>query len=250
MIKNTLNTIPKGLRDPLLKEYAEILNNFLENRWNPSVLAGGRFCEIIYTILHGYSSRNYAPKPMKPKNFVDACKRLESNSNVPRSFQILIPRILPALYEIRNNRGVGHVGGDVDPNYMDSSIVVSMTSWIMAEIVRVLHNTTTQEAQTIVNNLVERRIPLVWKSENIRRILDPNLPLKDQAIILIASSSKKVNINELCNWLDQKNTKYINKILRTYHAKRFIEYNTKSQEVEILPPGSDYVTNILKKYNL
>lgn len=68
---------------------------------------------------------------------------------MPRSFQILIPRLLPALYEIRNNRNVGHVGGDVDPNFMDSTAVLGTANWIMAELVRVFHSVSTPEAQAI-----------------------------------------------------------------------------------------------------
>jgi hypothetical protein len=47
--------------------------------------------------------------------------------------------MLPALYEVRNNRNVGHTGGDVDPNHMDSVAVLSKCNWIMGELVRVYH---------------------------------------------------------------------------------------------------------------
>jgi len=60
---------------------------------------------------------------------------------------VLIPRLLPVLYEIRNNRGVGHVGGDVDPNHMDAEAVQAMASWVMAELVRIFHGVKTEEAR-------------------------------------------------------------------------------------------------------
>ena len=126
-----LSAIPNGLRRPLLKEYNNIVQNYLEQRWTPTELSGGKFCEIVYTIIKGFGLGTYDRKPSKPRNFVDACKRLENVTGIPRSFQILIPRMLPSLYEIRNNRNVGHVGGDVDPNQMDSQAVVQITGWIM-----------------------------------------------------------------------------------------------------------------------
>src|SRR3979411_1915836 len=67
--------------------------------------SGGKFCEIVFTILDGHAKSTYPTSPAKPKRFVDDCRKLENNSHVPRSFQILIPRLLPALYEVRNNRG-------------------------------------------------------------------------------------------------------------------------------------------------
>jgi hypothetical protein len=240
-----LASLPDGLRKPLLQEFSSIINNYLENRWAPSELSGGRFCEIVYTILEGYAIRNYASSPSKPRNFVDACRRLENHTGIPRSFQILIPRLLPALYEIRNNRGVGHVGGDVDPNFMDSTAVVSMASWVMAELVRVLHGVPISEAQQLVDNLVERRLPLVWKSRDVRRVLNPQLSLKDQILLLVASTSTKVPVDHLFQWLDYGDRGYFNRLLRKLHDNRMIEFDRESQEVELLPPGSDYVSDLL-----
>src|SRR5690348_16230428 len=142
LASTALSAIPAGLRDPLLEEYRKIIQNFLEQRWLPSELHGGRFSEIVYTILDGQAKKAYAASPAKPANFPDACRKLENNKfpHVPHTCQILIPRMLPALYDVRNNRNVGHVGGDVDPNYMDSMAVLSMANWILAELVRVFHS--------------------------------------------------------------------------------------------------------------
>src|SRR5216684_233005 len=116
-----LSTLPAGLRNPLVQEYNSIVQNFMERRWSPSELSGGKFCEVVYTILDGYATGTFAAAPQKPRDFPTACRALESRIAGPRSFQILISRLLPALYEIRNNRGVGHAGGDVNPNHMDAT---------------------------------------------------------------------------------------------------------------------------------
>src|SRR5690606_11166325 len=127
---------------------------------------------------------------------------LENFSSMPRSFQILIPRMLPPLYEIRNNRNVGHVGGDVDSNLMDSNAVLAMCSWIMGELIRVLHNTSIEEAQKIVDFVSNRKIPLIWETENIKRVLNPKISLSNQILLLIASNNSKTNIDDLLEWLD------------------------------------------------
>lgn len=242
-----LSPIPEGLRRPLIDEFSNIVNNFMERKWLPAELSGGRFCEIVYTIIDGYSSGSYQPSPQKPHNFVDACRRLENNSNIPRSFQILIPRLLPALYEIRNNRNVGHVGGDVDPDHMDSSAVVSISSWILAELIRVFHGVTTEEAQKLVDLIVERRSQIVWKSGDLRRVLKTDLPLRNQILILLGSSTSKVQADNLFVWTDYDNRSYFNRILRKLHDQRFIEFNRATGETELLPPGYDEVLEILNK---
>jgi hypothetical protein len=137
-----LAAIPTGLRDPLLETYREIASNFAEHRWSPSELEGGKFCEVVYWICHGFITGTYVASPTKPGNMKANAAALERNSDTGKpgdhSLRILIPRMLPALYDIRNNRGVGHVGGDVDPNFMDASAVYGMASWILAELVRVI----------------------------------------------------------------------------------------------------------------
>lgn len=90
---------------------------------------------------------------------VSACRNLEKEQG-PRSARIQIPRMVIALYEIRNNRGVGHAGGDVDPNHMDATAVVYMSKWVVAELVRLLHGLTTDEATELVDALVEREVAL------------------------------------------------------------------------------------------
>lgn len=221
----------------------------MERRWSSAELSGGRFCEIVYTILDGHAKGAYPTSPMKPTNFVEACRRLENNAMVPRSFQILIPRMLPALYEIRNNRNVGHVGGDVDPDFMDSSAVISMSSWILAELVRVFHSITTEAAQSVVTELSERRIPLVWRSGEMRRVLNPQLPLKSQVLLLLASTNSKISVDTLIKWTGYNGKAYFTRLFRQLHASRLIEFDEASQEIELLPPGASEATNVAIEYS-
>ena len=242
--EQALATIPDGLRKPLLEEYGTILRNYLERRWTPSELSGGRFCEVVYTILNGYSTGNYPSSPTKPTNFVEACRALESNTSNPRSFQILIPRILPALYEIRSNRGVGHVGGDVNSNHIDASVVLSITSWIMAELIRVFHNIDIQDAQKIADSLVDHQTPLVWQSGDIRRVLKPDLSIRNQ-ILLLSSVSKSVTKDDLLCWIEPSNRSYFYRLLREMHRSRLIELSSDETTIELLPPGMAIVESII-----
>ena len=242
-----LSAIPIALREPLLKEYSSIIQNYSEHRWSPSELSGGLFCEIVYTILEGHASGTYASAPSKPRDFVGACRRLEENTHVPRSFQILIPRLLPALYEVRNNRGVGHTGGDVDPNHMDATFVLTNCNWVMGELVRVYHNLSTVEATKLVDGLVERRIPLIWEGQGMRRVLDPDMKLPEQILVLLATSTGPVNAADLLAWTGYHNSTYFKKLLRQMHGKRHVELASDESTVQILPPGSESAANIVRK---
>lgn len=242
-----LANIPNGLREPLLAEYESIVQNYLESKWRPSELSGGRFCEVVYTILVGHAGGTYPAAPAKPQNFVGACRSLENNAHVPRSFQILIPRMLPALYEVRNNRGVGHVGGDVDPCHMDATVVLGLVNWIMCELVRVFHNVDVDDAQRVVDLLAERRIPIVWQIGSIRRVLDTSLSLTNQILLLIASSPAAIVVSDLEIWVENKNSAYFRKTLRELHSARKVELSGDETEVQILPPGAKHVEDLIRR---
>lgn len=243
-----LTAIPAGLRTPLLEEYQTIIQNFLERRWLPSELSGGRFSEIVYTILLGFGTPPYAIAPSKPADFISACRTLEKITTVPRSFQILIPRMLPVLYEIRNNRSVGHVGGDVDPNHMDAVAVVSICNWIMAELVRVFHGLSVDDAQKVVDTLAEVKMPVIWTDGTVKRVLQPALKLNEQLLLLIATSAPDVSVTQLQEWTEYKTQKYFLMTLRGLHKKRFIELN--QTRARILPPGTQFVMQLIRKKNL
>lgn len=238
------SNLPAELRRELLECYQSIITNFAEGRWEPAELNGGKFCEIVYSIVHGALVGTFPARSKKPTNMVDACRTLESMPPTPnlignRSLRIQIPRLLPYLYEIRNNRGVGHVGGDVNPNVADSSAVVAATSWLMAELVRIFHGTTLTRAQEVVDVLVSRRHPLVWSFDQTKRVLDPTLKKSDQVLLLLYSESGWTDVEKLRSWVEYANkTNFKAKLLAPLHKARQIEYAQVSGLVKITPKGS------------
>src|SRR5439155_23977972 len=138
---------------------------------------------------------------------LDSAKKLEQadSGKFPRSVRVQIPRVLIALYEIRNNRGVGHVGGDVDPNLMDATVVVAMSKWIVAELIRVFHTVSTEEAQHMVEAAVERSLPIVWKVGDVLRVLKTKIAAKEKALILLYHSRTWVQEESLCRYVEYSN---------------------------------------------
>jgi hypothetical protein len=243
--------LPVGLRDPLIKHYREIGANFIERRWGPSELDGGKFCETVYSILDGAIASKFPAAPSKPKDMVQACRAFEglpadSNRVGDRSLRILIPRVLLPLYEIRNNRGVGHVGGDVDPNFLDATAVYGMASWILAELVRIFHGVSTDEAQEAVDALIERKVPLVWEIGEIKRVQYPAMSKCDQALLLLHLTPGWISDKDLANWVGYSSASmFRTRVLEPLHEARLIEYN--QGHAHISPLGAKTVFDKLIK---
>jgi hypothetical protein len=242
--QNFLSGLPANLREELLQSYEAISSRYAEHKWGPSELDGAKFCEIIYSIVNGLLRGNMPSRASKPTNMLRACQALEntpadSNRVGDRSLRVLIPRMLPVLYEIRNNRNVGHVGGDVDPNFLDATAVYTMASWMLAELVRIFHNVSTQEAQDVVDTLIERKHPLIWEVGGKRRILDSNMPPKDQVLVHLHAKAGWVSAKDLTEWIEYSTVGNLrSKILRALHEKRLIEYDKINDRARLSPTGA------------
>jgi hypothetical protein len=146
--------------------------------------------------------------------------------------------MMVGLYDIRNNRGVGHSGAEVDPNRMDATFVLYASKWLVAELVRLLHTLTTEEATAIVDALVEREIPWVWHEEDKKRLLRLGMTWKQQTLVMLLSEATEVAEADLLQWLEHPNIANFRKdVLRPLHKLRQVEYDVDKRTVRLLPPG-------------
>lgn len=243
---DALGHLPPGLRGELLTAYNAIVTNYRMCRWEPSELNGGKFCEVVYTILRGHVDGSFPARASKPSNMVDACRELEKATGT-RSVRIQIPRMLLALYEIRNNRGVGHVGGDVDANHMDAANVVATARWILAELVRVFHNLDAVAATAVVEALTERDVPVIWEVGDRKRVLNTGLSRKDKTLLLLYATPGAAAESDLVSWMEQRYpASYRKDVLRPLHDAKLVEHDRQARTVQLSPLGSRYVEENLQ----
>lgn len=235
-----LATLPSTLRDELLTAFNEIVRNFREQRWEPSELNGGKLCEVIYSIIRGHVDGSLPAHAQKPRNMLDACRALEQAdaTQFSRSARIQIPRILVALYEVRNNRGVGHVGGEVDPNPMDAALVLAVSKWLVAELIRMFHSVDTVTAEEIVESITERTAPLIWRVGNTQRVLSTTMSMREKTLVLLYHSQGWVSEHDLVEWVEHSNPAAFRRdVLRKAHKDRVIEYDRAGSRATLSPLG-------------
>lgn len=238
-----LGHLPSGLRDELMAEYSKLTRNFARGEWGVAELYGGRFCEVVYSILKGYVDGTFPSSASKPANFPQKCRDLEQadKAKFPQSVRIGIPRLLIGLYEFRNNRDSGHVGGEVDANHMDATYVVHAVQWVMAELVRLFHSTDIATATSVVIALVDRTLPLIWEVNGRRRILDPKMRLADKTLLLLYGATGGMKDVDLAADLKHKRLRDYKKILLALDADVLVEYDEEIGYVHLSPKGEQDV---------
>jgi hypothetical protein len=251
IIKNDLKkTYPPDVCDALIDSYAEIREQYYLGKHEPAELNGGKFAEACLRLVQQALTNSYTPIGIHIPNIPKVLSDFEHTDKTKNdSYRIHIPRALIAIYNIRNRRGVGHLGGDVNPNLSDSTLILAIADWVLAEIYRIVYAVQLDEAQRIINDLVKSKMLLVHKVGNIKRVLDPALTVKDQALLLLYNRMpESITDEELLVYIEYANKSYFrNGILKNLHRDRFIEYSADGK-CSMLPPGVRYVENNYKTW--
>lgn len=238
--KEIFSKWPDEIRENIEKSFNEIRQRYFESNFEPSELNGGKFCESVFRLLEWEISGQYRPFGQKIEDFKGTITKMCSNKKDKHdSIRFHIPSALISIYDVRNRRGVGHVGGDVNPNRMDSEYILAVSSWVMAELVRLYHNVSLSEAQNIVEELVETKIPLVWKIGDKYRVLLSNLTARDKTILVLFSMHPNPTTSKsLKESVEYTNiTNFRKNILKVLHRKKLIEYDEKRDLVFLSPLG-------------
>lgn len=245
-IKNELkNSFDNKLVDKLFEYFKKIKENYYIGKYEPSELNAGKFSEIIIRMLQNYTNADHKFTPLNKRisNIDDEIRKLENlpSSSFHESLRIHIPRVVKVIYDIRNRRGVGHISGDINPNFPDSLFVVTCCDWITVELIRLFYSTNLEKAQKMVEGLIQRRNPIVYVIDDFRRVLEPSLSFSDKVLVILNHEyPNKVIDRDLYKWTEHTNfSVFRSTVLNPLHKDAKIHW--KNAECQILPPGIKYV---------
>jgi len=219
-------TFSKELLDKLFESYQLTNEHYYLGKHRPCCSEGGRFAEVALRMLQQITTGTYIPLGEPIAKFSNEVLKLENcDSKFPQSIRIQIPRTLQVIYDIRNKRDVGHVGGDVDSNFTDATLSLACSNWVMTEFIRIYYTSDIATAQNLVNSLVKIRIPLIQDFNGFLKILKPDLKLPDKLLaFLYYRGSEGATVKELNHWLSNRiKTGHMNLTLgRLEHEKAHV----------------------------
>lgn len=232
------------ITEAIVDAYLEIESNFVLEKWKASELDAGHFVEAVRRLLELELFGSYTAFSDKLEPFHDGVlTKYEQATGNHDSYRMIIPRTLKAVYNIRNKRGVGHIS-DVSPNEMDAAFILYSAKWVLAELVRLNSKMSATETQKLMDKIVERKIGLLWKEEDVTRVLDTNLVSKEQVLVLLYDESPRSE-DELRSIIEYSNKTNFKKILTKLHRNRLIEYRDNG-ECLISPTGIEEAEEIIQ----
>lgn len=191
------------LIEELLEAYQESKRNFLVGGLRLNTVEGGRFCEAVFRVLEQATTNTFTPINRQ----IDADRIMVQLANLPRaahsdSIRLHIPRALRVVYDIRNNRDAAHLADGIDPNLQDATLVISIIDWILAELVRLYHGCSPDQAQDIIESLVTRKVPAVQDFHGFLKVLRPKLKVGEYTLVLLyEKGSAGATYLEIDGWI-------------------------------------------------
>lgn len=244
ILDSALNNISKDFRSKIITSYLELKKRASEAQYDSAGLSAGKFCESVFRLLQQEITGTYIPFGKTIPNMADECRKLIASpaTSAIESIRIIIPRALIYLYTLRNKRGIGHVGGDVDANKIDLSTIISIADWIICELIRIYHKLSLEEAQDIIDGLSYKTIPIIWEIAGKKRVLKPELSAQEKTLLLLYSETDLgILVEDLCEWIEYTNlAQFKSKVLNVLHKKKFIEFDKQDGVVYLSPLGARF----------
>lgn len=255
-LEQALAGIPKKFRELIIKEYREIKKRYAEAlfdaEYDTAGLSTGKFVETVLRFLQHTLTGISIPFGKHIPNLSGECHKLmqlpaESGNE---SLRVIIPRALIFLYTLRGKRGIGHVGGDVEANSIDTATIVRVCDWILCELIRIHHGLSLEEAQAMVDALSSRSIPEIWEIMGKKKVLRTDLNVKQKTLLLAYTDIHGgILVEDLFAWTEySKLSMFKIKVLKPLHDEILIEWDKENDAVFLSPLGVQEVeTKILSR---
>ncbi len=240
-LATALAALDKTFRSRIIKTYSEVKRNLTEQRFESAGMSGGKFAETLLRFLQKQLTGTHTPFGQHISNFADECRKLVAlpQTTGTESERVVLPRALLFIYTLRNKRGIGHLGGDVDANKVDTATIARVADWIICELIRIHHNLSLEEAEAFVESLSTRNIPDIWEVAGKKRVLRPDLSTRDKSLLLVYSCTDAgVAAEDLCEWVKYSGLPmYKKRVLEPLDKACLIELDKDTDFVFISPLG-------------
>ena len=193
----------EDLAGEVVESYEELRARHFRRDFRPGLLEAGRFAEAVFRVLQVLATGKCTPVGKTLPKLPQLLVTLENADagKVHESVRLHIPRALATVYNMRNKRDIGHIAADVDANVMDAEFAVASCNWVLAELVRLLHRCSPEDASVYVEKIVERRAPLVQVFGDEPFVLSTELSAKDEILVLLYQRGESgATLDDLDRW--------------------------------------------------
>ena len=224
------------LAPTLERVYEELEQAFQRGDWKRTLVDAGHVVEVVRRVIELKQRGSFTPIGASLPPCDDRFLSNTAQNGGPDVLRIHIPRVLFAVYGMRNKRGGGHVSENAVAQ-ADARYVMQSARWVLSELFQLYSSLDQDELERLIERLGRLPVEHVWQSATRTRVMDPMLPLKAQLILLLATAkNEEQSISDL-HANSEAQLPYVRRLLRKLHADRLIELDEEENRVTLSPLG-------------
>lgn len=243
------SVFPKKHVAAMLRHFERMSDDFQRGEWEDCLAKGGKFIEAALKALYVRAGKVVPTgKAFKADSIINSLAGLPVGS-VDDTIRLTIPRACRFVYEVASNRGGRHDPAEIDPNEMDATVVVSVCSWIVAEMIRhAQHGAVDSSAvKEVVDSLVRKKYPLIEEVNgrmyfHLRKKSAPDVAL----LALACRYPKRIEKQELVETVKRNGFTDANARMAVKNIARFVDNDGKDR-LRLLATGLQKAERIMNK---
>jgi len=171
--------------DSAARHFGHMVEDFQKGDWEDSSAKAGKLIEAVVKALWAYTGETVpAGKEFKAGTIIDKLQN-KPTAAAPERIRVTIPRACRFGYEIASNRGARHDADEIDANETDARTVLSVCSWILAEMISFSQKgLDLDQARSVVEGLMKRRFPFIEEIQG-RVYVDIGKSAKEVALLIL-----------------------------------------------------------------
>lgn len=187
VITDLSTKIPSRLATDLVEAYEQLVAKHRGGDFEAALTKAGRFVEHTFRMIEFVRT---GTAPAEIKQVSATLHAIEKDATLADSLRVLIPKVAYGMiYDLRNKRNAVHVK-ETDPTEIDVALTVAAAGWIMAELLRLYHQSDERAVRDTMRALTRGSIPLV-ESINEEIFVGKTVPAKFELLLLLAHAKPK-----------------------------------------------------------
>lgn len=237
--------INKNLISAWLTEYKKLKNEFLKRQWQNCISNCGLFSEYTVAILKElYDKSPININQIHFDSFYQDCITKPKPNPEDEILLLAVPNAAKTIYTIRNKKKGAHAKA-IDPDYVDSLIVTSLSDYILSQFVLLKCQGTQNEIRELIQNIIDKKVPLVEEFEDGTIIIHTKLGNPDQILLALYVKGRRLNKDELIETLQIGYSQLADSSLKSLKKRKLIHENNEGYV--ITQAGEERVEKIIQK---
>ena len=184
--------LDKSLATALLTEFVDLERRFVLGDWEPATLNGGQFAEVASRIIYHIDSGI-----LNSRKGLDSCLAyIEDDGNANKHSFPNRPsarhlcKALRLIYKFRSQRGAIHIDPNHTANELDSTLVLSLSRWVVSEILRTFWSGNQAEVAQTIRAIVRYPVPSVFENDGRSVVLRTDCTAEEEILLLLHNAGE------------------------------------------------------------